>query len=102
LSSDGNILLNSFLWEAAMSGLLRFYGLDWLAMVLSTIAVLLLGNRVKWGFVSFMAANVTWILLGAWVLRSPAIVIGNLLFLFTNSRGFIKWNKTEITKPQQV
>jgi hypothetical protein len=36
-----------------MIDLLKFYGLDWLAMVLSVIAMVLLGNKVKWGFTFF-------------------------------------------------
>ncbi|MBC7798796.1 MAG: PnuC protein [Pyrinomonadaceae bacterium] len=73
--------------------LLKFYGLDWLAMSLSVLAMILIGNKIKWGFVLFALANVTWILLGSLVLESYAIVIGNVLFLITNSRGFIKWNR---------
>jgi hypothetical protein len=77
-----------------MTELFKYYGLDWLAMILSVIAMILLGNKVKWGFVSFMFANVTWILLGLFLLNSYAIVIGNVIFLVTNTRGFIKWNQT--------
>lgn len=76
-----------------MTDLFKYYGLDWLAMILSVIAMILLGNKVKWGFISFMLANVTWILLGLFLLNSYAIVIGNVIFLVTNTRGFIKWNQ---------
>jgi lipid-A-disaccharide synthase-like uncharacterized protein len=40
----------------------------------------------------FMLANITWMLLGSLLLHSYAIVLGNLIFLITNTRGFLKWN----------
>lgn len=81
-----------------MTELLKYYGLDWLAMMLSVIAMVLLGNKVKWGFAFFMFANFTWILLGFFFLKSYAIVLGNLIFLITNTRGFLKWNSETKTK----
>jgi hypothetical protein len=81
-----------------MTDLLKYYGLDWLAMLLSVIAMILLGNKVKWGFTLFMLANITWILLGFFLLNSFAIVLGNLIFLITNTRGFLKWNSKKTTK----
>ena len=59
--------------------------------------MILLGNKVKWGFTFFMLANVTWILLGFFLLNSAAIVIGNFIFLITNTRGFFKWNAEKNT-----
>jgi hypothetical protein len=78
-----------------MTELFKYYGLDWLAMIMSVIAMLLLGNKVKWGFVSFMIANIAWIALGIALLHSYALVIGNSIFLITNTRGFIKWNQSQ-------
>lgn len=77
-----------------MFELFKYYGLDWLAMVLSVAAMILLGNKMKWGFVFFLIANVTWLVLSVLILKSWAIAIGNSIFLITNLRGFIKWNKT--------
>lgn len=78
-----------------MTDLFKYYGLDWMAMIMSAIAMILLGNKIKWGFVSFMFANAAWIALGVLLLHSYALVIGNSIFLFTNTRGFIKWNQTK-------
>ncbi len=80
-----------------MTDLFKYYGLDWLAMLLSLLAMILLGNKIKWGFVLFMLANITWILLGFLLLNSYAIALGNFIFLITNTRGFLKWN-SEKTK----
>jgi hypothetical protein len=81
-----------------MTDLLKYYGLDWVAMLLSVMAMILLGNKVKWGFSLFMLANITWILLGSLLLHSYAIVLGNIVFLITNTRGFLKWNAEKTTK----
>jgi hypothetical protein len=78
-----------------MTDLFKYYGLDYVAMIMSLIAMLLLGNKVKWGFVSFMFANAAWITLGVILLHSYALIIGNTIFLITNTRGFIKWNQTK-------
>ena len=75
-----------------MSDVFKYYSLDWIAMLLSVLAMLLLGNKVKWGFVLFMLANMTWIVLGFLILHSYAIVLGNIIFLITNARGFLNWN----------
>jgi hypothetical protein len=75
-----------------MLDVFKYYGLDWLAMLLSVGAMILLGNKVKWGFTLFMLANATWIFLGFFLLNSYAIVLGNAIFLITNTRGFLKWN----------
>ncbi|TGL57858.1 PnuC protein [Leptospira ognonensis] len=75
-----------------MTDLFKYYALDWIAMMLSILAMILLGNKVKWGFTLFMLANITWILLGFLLLDSYAIVFGNIVFLITNTRGFLKWN----------
>jgi hypothetical protein len=80
-----------------MTDLLKYYCLDWLAMFLSVIAMIQLGNKIKWGFTLFMLANVTWILLGFLLLNSYAIVLGNIIFLITNTRGFLKWNAEKTT-----
>ncbi len=81
-----------------MTDLLKYYGLDWIAMLLSVVAMILLGNKVKWGFTLFMLANITWILLGFLLLHSYAIVLGNIIFLITNTRGFLKWNAEKATE----
>ncbi len=79
-----------------METLFKYYGLDWLAMLMNLLAVLQLGNKVKWGFVIFIGANLTWIIT-AWVLlHSYAIVMGNFIFLVTNMRGFMKWKNQTV------
>lgn len=77
-----------------MEVFLKYYALDWLAMGLSLLAVYLLGNKNKLGFVSFILANMLWTILGFTLINSLGIAIGNLVFLVMNIRGFMSWNKT--------
>lgn len=70
-----------------------YYGLDWLAMALSLLAVWLIGNKNQWGFIVFICANLLWIVLGMTLLNSLGILLGNFFFLVTNIRGFVRWNR---------
>jgi hypothetical protein len=72
---------------------LKYYTLDWLAMALSLLAVYLLGNKNKYGFISFSIANAFWIFLGFTMMNSLGIGIGNIVFLIMNIMGFVFWNK---------
>lgn len=78
-----------------MNTLFNFYGLDWLAMGLSLLAVWMLGNKNKLGFLVFVAANALWVVLGLALIHSYGIVVGNLFFLVSNARGFVNWWKEE-------
>lgn len=73
--------------------ILKYDGIDWLAMLLSVVAVWLLGNKNKVGFLVFMTANMIWIVLGFLVLESYGIVAGNVFFLISNSRGYVNWKR---------
>ncbi len=78
-----------------MIDLFKYYGLDWLAMALSIWAVYLLGNKNKWGFISFIIANAMWVYVGIFLMSSYGIAVGNFVFLVLNSRGYMKWNKNK-------
>lgn len=78
-----------------MSELFKYYGLDWLAVFLNLLSVYLLGNKNKWGFLTFISANIVWLFLGTLFISSYGIVVGNSIFLVMNSRGFMKWNQNQ-------
>ena len=78
-----------------MDTLLNYYGLDWLAMSLSILAVWMLGNKNKFGFLVFVTANALWVALGLTLIHSYGIVVGNLFFLVSNARGFANWRREE-------
>jgi hypothetical protein len=81
-----------------MNSFLKYYTLDWLAMALSLLAVYLLGNKNKMGFISFSIANTIWVFLGFFLMNSLGIAIGNIVFLIMNIRGFITWRKEKEVK----
>lgn len=72
---------------------LKYYGLDWLAMAASLLAVYLIGNKNRIGFISYVLANALWIYLGVFKMQSFGISVGNVFFLMMNLRGFLKWKK---------
>lgn len=69
----------------------KYYGLDWVAMATSLLAVYLMGNKNRVGFLSYIIANALWIYLGVFKMQSLGITIGNIFFLIMNLRGFFKW-----------
>ena len=73
----------------------KYYGLDWLGMGLALLAVYLLGNRNKFGFISFIGSNAIFVYLGATLMNSWGVAIGNAIFLIMNIRGFIRWFKKD-------
>jgi hypothetical protein len=69
----------------------KYYGVDWLAMVFTFVAIFLLGNKSRRGFVLMMTGNACWIVIGA-LSGSIAMVIANLVFLVMNARAWTKWS----------
>lgn len=66
------------------------FGLDWGAMIFSLMALYLIGRRNRLGFLSFIVANVCWVSIG-YLTMSFAIIVGNLIFLVLNLRGYWSW-----------
>jgi hypothetical protein len=74
-----------------MENILGYWGLDWLAMTLSLLGVFWLGNSNKTGFLTISTANVIWIFLGLFFMKSAGITVGNFIFFIINLRGYFKW-----------
>lgn len=72
----------------------RYYLLDWVAMLFAFASVYLLGNRKRVGFVLFILSNFVWIAVG-FLADSSGMIGGNLIFLFINARGWLKWKSEE-------
>jgi hypothetical protein len=72
----------------------RYYFLDWFAMALSLLAMVMLGNRDRRGFVLFAFSNACWVVVGLWA-HSLAIALGNAAFLAINLRGWWRWQAGE-------
>ena len=74
-----------------MESFLKYYGLDWIAMASSLLAVYLIGDKNRFGFLSYIIANSLWIYLGVFKMQSLGISVGNIFFLMMNLRGYLKW-----------
>jgi hypothetical protein len=59
-------------------------------MTFTFAAIYLLGNRSRAGFVTMMAGNACWMVVGV-LTSSLAMVIANLVFLAMNARGWLRW-----------
>ena len=59
-------------------------------MCLTFLAIYLLGNKSRIGFVIMMLGNLLWCFIGLRA-ESYAMIIANLGFFSINVRGFLKW-----------
>jgi len=71
---------------------MQFYGIDWLATVCGLTGVYLLGNKNKKGFLVFMLASLSWIVVGVFI-GSYAIIIGSSIFFIMHLRGWFNWSR---------
>jgi len=69
---------------------LRYYGVDWLAMLFTFTAIYLLGNKSRYGFATMICGNACWIIVGV-LTASVAMVAANAVFLAMNARGWRRW-----------
>ena len=69
---------------------LNHFGIDWLAMVFTFVAIYLLGNKARPGFVVMMCGNTCWAVVGI-LTSSTAMIIANAVFFGMNVRGFTSW-----------
>jgi hypothetical protein len=72
--------------------LLKYYGIDWFAIFSSFLAIYLLGNKNRNGFLAFMLSNICYLTIG-YLTDSLALIIGSIVFFITNFRGWTKWKK---------
>jgi hypothetical protein len=68
----------------------QYFGLDWIAMSLTFLAIYMLGNKSRKGFLIMMAGNLCWSTIGLWA-HSYAMIIANIGFFAMNVRAFVKW-----------
>ena len=69
----------------------QYFGVDWLAMCLTFVAIYLLGNKSRFGFAVMMLGNLCWAAIGIWA-HSYAMRFANLGFFVMNVRGFARWS----------
>ena len=69
----------------------QYYGIDWLAMCLTFLAIYFLGNKSRKGFLLMMLGNLCWSTIGFWA-HSYAMLMANIGFFSMNARAFTKWS----------
>ena len=74
--------------------LFQYYGVDWLAMSLTFIAIWLIGNKNKNGFVVHIVGNVCWIGM-SFMAGSLATMIANAAFILVNARAIMLWKNPQ-------
>lgn len=70
----------------------QYYGIDWLAMFLTLVGIYLIGDKNRFGFVTMMCGNASWIAVG-YLTSSLAMAIANFVFLAMNTRALVKWSR---------
>lgn len=72
--------------------LFKFYGFDWLAMILTFYSILAFKEKSIKGFVFGGLACICWLAFNA-VVGSIAGVMANVGFLYMHVAGFLEWRK---------
>ena len=78
------------MWET----IFKYYGIDWIALVLNAIAIYLLGKKKKAGFSLGVIANVAWIMF-AILADSLATVVACTIFIILNAKGWRSWTREQ-------
>jgi nicotinamide riboside transporter PnuC len=74
---------------------MNYYCTDWITLLCNLIAIWLIGNGKKYGFVFGMVACTADFAFG-YLAQSSAIMAGSILFTMFNIRAFYKWKKLKI------
>lgn len=81
-----------------MEDLLIYYGVDWLAMILTFIAIYYIGEMRWIGLVIMIGGNACWVGMGI-LTHSVAMVVANVAFAFMNVLALYKWSRLTNTEP---
>ncbi len=69
---------------------LRYYGLDWAAMITTFISLYLLGNKMRAGFLVGIGANCFWLGYG-FLSASIANMLASCVVAALQYRGWLRW-----------
>lgn len=72
----------------------QYLAIDWLAMLLTFLAIWQIGNKNKIGFMIMISANFSWIAVG-YLSTSIAMIIANAVLIAMNIIAIIKWSKSD-------
>lgn len=72
--------------------LLKYHGIDWLAMIMTFLALYYLGEKRRFGFIFGILASISWLSFGVLV-DSIANILANVIFIVLNLRGYLNWKE---------
>jgi len=76
--------------------IVRYYFIDWIALVLNALAIYLLGKKKKIGFSLGVVANIAWIIFGI-LAHSMATVVACTIFVILNIKGWWNWTREQVS-----
>ena len=86
--------MSSFIELLHKTNFFTYNGVDWLAMLLTLVAIYLIGNKARSGFILMIIGNLCWVALGV-LSQSAAMIIANVVFAGMNVRAIILWSNEE-------
>ena len=72
--------------------LLKYHGIDWIAIIMTFLTLYYLGERRRFGFVFGIVASISWLIFGILV-DSIANIVANVIFIALNLRGYLNWKE---------
>lgn len=78
-----------------MEIIIKYYGIDWMAMLMTFCSLYLLGKKNKYGFIFGLLANFFWLCFGILVL-SAGNILANVVFSILNIKGYLNWKSGKI------
>lgn len=72
--------------------LLKYHGIDWVAIIMTFLTLYYLGEKRRFGFVFGIVASISWLIFGILV-DSIANIIANVIFIALNLRGYLNWKE---------
>ena len=85
------------MWEV----IVKYYCLDWIALMLTAISIYLLGKKRKSGFSLGVGANIVWIMF-AILAHSLGTVVACIIFIILNVKGWWNWTIEQTANKQAV
>lgn len=73
----------------------NYYGLDWLAMLMSLLFLYYIGSKKRYAFILGIIGNVVWIFINFLAQIWPGVIL-NIILIFLNVRGYIKWKTNKL------
>ena len=72
--------------------ILKYHGVDWIAMIMTFLALYYLGEKRRFGFIFGILASISWLTFGVLV-DSIANILANVIFIVLNLRGYLNWKE---------